>query len=58
MLDQYGEVEAFNMRVNPALKTTSWSYDEELGKLMELHVRLLATDYQSRYMYALYMYTD
>ena len=32
VLDQQGEVAAFNMRTNPALQTNAWSYSEELGE--------------------------
>ena len=32
VLDQQGEVAAFNTRTNPALQTNTWSYSEELGK--------------------------
>ena len=38
MLDQHSEVAAFNMRTNPALKTNSWSYSEELGEPVQSNI--------------------
>ena len=32
VLDQNGDIEAFNMRANPALKTNVWSSNDELGE--------------------------
>ena len=32
VLDEQGEVAAFNTRTNPALQMNTWSYSEELGK--------------------------
>ena len=32
VLDELGEVAAFNMRTNPALQTKAWTYSEELGE--------------------------
>ena len=31
VLDQRGSIEAFDTRVNPALRTSSWTFDDELG---------------------------
>ena len=34
VLDQNGDVEAFNMRANPALRTNTWTSSDELGESM------------------------
>ena len=31
VLDQHGSIEAFDTRLNPALRTNNWTYDDELG---------------------------
>ena len=36
VLDELGEVAAFNTRTNPALWTSTWSYSEELGQQLKL----------------------
>ena len=36
ILDQHGDIDSFNMRANPAVKTNSCTFSEELGKFVNL----------------------